>query len=149
MSLPSQSRNTIILKGILAIISLVVIVALIGYSGFMVYDSTEQVQEASEALEEATTNLDNTVRSQIQKCIAKNGYDACVTVVMDYKINGCQTDETYKDLPVCNDGTLDEYLEVHSNGVEDLKTQCMELYENDVSTYRSSYLGKLCMKILS
>jgi len=74
-------------------------------------NNNERLERANEALEEATINLDNVTRSQIQKCITKYGYgNICHTVVLEYK-EACNTDLAYMDLPVCTDGTLDEYIQ--------------------------------------
>ena len=107
------------------------IISICGFIGVLVLvlgailisNSNERVERAHEATQESMTDFDNTIRSQIQKCVAKNGYDECVGVVLGYKLNGCEEQEVYKDLPVCNDGTLDEYLQVHDKGLEEFITE--------------------------
>ena len=106
MTLPTKS-NAGKVGTILSVITVVIaITGAIWWFGI----SNERVERANEEVEKATAELDNVVRSQIQKCIAKYGYgDGCHAVVLEYK-GACNTDLAYMDLPVCVDGTLDEYI---------------------------------------
>ena len=95
------------------IISICGFIVVLVLGAVLISNSNEKVERTNEEVKEATANLDNVVRSQIQKCIIKYDYDTCIPVVLEYR-EACNTDLAYTDLPVCVDGTLEEYIQKYN-----------------------------------